>query len=399
MWGFLLGCLALVLVALGFVLYPWLRQARPPARPMPDLLKDAYRMRRDELQEDVEIGWLAPELYGEAENELDRGLLDDAQTLSAPADGATFNRRGMAIGLVAVVLVLSGNIILLSEDLRQFAGRSGTPDQAAQIEMLHERLRAHAAQHPDDVGAWMHLGRFYRMQGRGDEAASAWARANELRDGSDPSVLASLADAMAMAEGDWFSETAVAYLAQALALDPDHQKALWLAGWAAWQRQQTETAVAYWERLLAVLPPEEEGVRVMVESWIAEADGEADASAPATAAGPSLKVSVTLDPELAQSLDPETVLFVYARHHAGPPMPLAIWRGRAADLPLDVTLDDRSAMAPGMNLSSAAEVDVLARLSASGEAQPQSGDLLGMAGPVAVAADVPVAVVIDRHIP
>ena len=340
MWGFLLGCLALVLVALGFVLHPWLWQARPRTRPMQDLLTDAYRMRRDELQEDVEIGWLAPELYGEAENELDRGLLDDAQTLSAPADGATLNRRWMAAGLAAAVLILSGNIFLLSEDLRHFVSRSAAPDQAAQIETLHERLLAHAAQNPDDVGAWTHLGRFYRMQGRGDEAAAAWARANELLDGSDPSVLASLADAMAMAEGDRFSETTVAYLAQALALDPEHRKALWLAGWAARQHRQTEAALAYWERLLAVLPSEQEGTRAMIEALMAEASGGADSSASAAAAGPSLKVSVTLAPELAQGLDPETVLFVYARHHAGPPMPLAIWRGRAADLPLDVTLDD-----------------------------------------------------------
>lgn len=397
MWGFLLGCLALVLVALGFVLHPWLWQARPRTRPMQDLLTDAYRMRRDELQEDVEIGWLAPELYGEAESELDRGLLDDAQTLSAPADGATLDRRWMAAGLAAAVLILSGNIFLLSEDLRQFAGRSVAPDQAAESEMLHERLLAHAAQNPDDVGAWMHLGRFYRMQGRGDEAAVAWARANELRDGSDPSVLASLADAMAMAAGDRFSAAAIAYLTQALALDPEHRKALLLAGLAARQQRQMEAAAAYWERLLAVLPPEQEGMRVMVEAWIAEAGG--GSAAPAAAAGPALKVSVTLDPALARGLDPETVLFVYARHHAGPPMPLAIWRGRAADLPLEVTLDDRAAMAPGMALSDAAEVDVLARLSFSGEAQPQSGDLLGVAGPVAVAADVSVALVIDRRVP
>ena len=79
MWGFFAGCLALLVLALIFVLYPWWAKRRPRSESMRDILTHAYNLRRDELQQDVEIGWLSPELFGEAEAELDRSLLEDVE--------------------------------------------------------------------------------------------------------------------------------------------------------------------------------------------------------------------------------------------------------------------------------------------------------------------------------
>lgn len=101
----------------------------------------------------------------------------------------------------------------------------------------------------------------------------------------------------------------------------------------------------------------------------------------APAAG-SLKVTVSLSPELTGKAVPNDVVFVFARAANGPRMPLAVVRKQVKDLPATIVLDDRSAMSPEMKLSGVPEVIVVARVSKSGEATPQPGDLEGVSAPV-----------------
>ena len=75
-------------------------------------------------------------------------------------------------------------------------------------------------------------------------------------------------------------------------------------------------------------------------------------------------------------------MFVFARPADGSRMPLALLRVKARDLPLAFTLDDSSAMLPDRKLSDHALVIVGARISKSGNAAPQSGDLEATLPPV-----------------
>ena len=129
----------------------------------------------------------------------------------------------------------------------------------------------------------------------------------------------------------------------------------------------------------------------------AGAAGEPSAAAPPqSAATPGLDVRVSLAPELAGRMPPTTTVFVFARAAAGPPMPLAVQRLRLADLPATVRLDDSMAMMPQMRLSSFPQVVVGARVSPSGQAMPQPGDLEGATGPVSGTGSGTVSVAIDR---
>jgi cytochrome c-type biogenesis protein CcmH len=118
------------------------------------------------------------------------------------------------------------------------------------------------------------------------------------------------------------------------------------------------------------------------------------AASPETA-GPAVTVNVSLAESLWKQADVNHTLFVYARAAAGPPMPLAVKRLTTGDLPVTVTLDDSMAMSPAMRLSAFPEVTVGARISASGQATPQSGDLEGEVSPVRPGESGPVDVVID----
>jgi len=89
---------------------------------------------------------------------------------------------------------------------------------------------------------------------------------------------------------------------------------------------------------------------------------------------------------------------VFARAENGPRMPLAVLRSSAAALPLKFSLDDSMGPMPTVKLSSASAVRIEARVSRSGNALPQAGDLLGTSDVVKPDAR-DVKIVIDKVVP
>jgi cytochrome c-type biogenesis protein CcmH len=80
-------------------------------------------------------------------------------------------------------------------------------------------------------------------------------------------------------------------------------------------------------------------------------------------------------------------------------MPLAIQRLKASQVPTTVTLDDSMGMMPSMTLSKFAEVVVGARVSKSGNAMPESGDLETLSAPLDSHRSEPIELTIDRVVP
>jgi cytochrome c-type biogenesis protein CcmH len=108
--------------------------------------------------------------------------------------------------------------------------------------------------------------------------------------------------------------------------------------------------------------------------------------------------SVALAPEIASRVSGGETLFIFARSEGGPRVPLAVVRATASELPMKFALDDSQAMAPGVNLSSAQSVRIEARVSRSGNAAPQPGDLAGTSAVVKPGAR-DVKIVIDKVVP
>lgn len=248
------------------------------------------------------------------------------------------------------------------------------------------------------------LGRSYTALGEFADAARAYGNA-VARSGSDATLLADYADALAMAQGRRLDGEPEKLIERALAIDPQNLKALALAGSAAFERHDYSAAAAYWERILKVVPEDSQFAQP-VRASIAEARELAKqpsspvpvarAATAADKAPPAAKAVsgiVQLAPALAARVAPDDTLFIFARAAEGPRMPLAVIRARAKDLPFKFTLDDRNAMAQGMKLSSQERVVVGARISKSGNATPQAGDLEGLTQPVKVgAADIMVRI-------
>lgn len=256
---------------------------------------------------------------------------------------------------------------------------------AAMIGSLAKRLE----QHPEDAEGWALLARSNYAVGRFPAAVAAYEKAGAVtQDNAD--LLADYADALGMMQGRSLAGKPVALVERALAIDPRHGKALALAATAAMEEHQPEKAIAYWRRLAAQLPPQSDEAR-QVARVIAELGGTAPGAVGATPAsknpqsGPAsgtISGRVAMSPSLAQKVSPTDTVFIFARAPTGPRMPLAALRMPASELPKDFTLDDTMGMAAGAKLSSASEVVVEARLSRTGNALPQPGDLFGKSLPV-----------------
>ncbi len=288
----------------------------------------------------------------------------------------------------------------------------------AMVDSLAEKMK----QNPSDPKGWVLLARSQNALGRFAEASNSYERAAALLP-NDAQVLADYADAAAMTQDGRFDGKPLTLIKQALQADPANMKALALAGTAEMRLGNKAQSLAHWEKLKTLVAKDSEDARE-VDSIIAEVKGSpagapivaqaspASNSSPAPnpqtnqAPPPAAKTEgvktsgvVSIAPELAAKIVAGDTLFVFARAVNGPKMPLAVVKVAAPkSWPFQFALDDSMAMAPGMNLSAFPEVTIEARISKSGGAQPQAGDLAGQSSALKPGASN-IGVTISRVLP
>ena len=298
----------------------------------------------------------------------------------------------LALAVLAIVLrplwrhapastaALGALLLLACAGLYRLLGTPAALDAAVQTapETLSDavvQLEAALARDPSQVEGWRLLGRAYASEQQLTKSRDAYVHAARLAP-DQPDVLVEAAEASALAApAHRFDARGVAWLQHALELQPRQQRARWFLGIAQRQAGKPADAAKTWEPLLSQVDPRTaDSLRAQVNVARAEA-GLPALAAPATA--PGLKVAVKLDPALAARirLDAAASVFVIARAPDGPPMPVAVEKHGVGELPFTATLDDGDGPMPTQKLSSQREVEVVARLSMSGNAMPQAGDL------------------------
>ncbi|MCB1607077.1 MAG: c-type cytochrome biogenesis protein CcmI [Xanthomonadales bacterium] len=288
------------------------------------------------------------------------------------------------------------------------------PDLAAAADKLRERLDAD----PEDIEGWLLLARTYRELANFAEARDAYKRVLDSRP-EDLEVTVEYAESLGLASNprSLLGEPA-RLLDQVLSQDPQNQRALWLAGFARTQGGEYQQALDLWEPLLAIMSDPQArdalsgqiniaraqlGMDPLPETSLAavaamQGSASVDTSAAGASASGGIDVEISLDPQLAAKAGPADTLFVFAKAESGPPMPLAVQRLSAAALPLKIRLDDSMGMVEGMVLSKFPRIKVEARISRSGNAQAQAGDLQGSSGGLDNPTSGPIQVVIDQEL-
>lgn len=420
---FWIAAIVCVLVALAFVLPALLRAQGGAARAgRRDVNIAVYRDQMKEMEADRANGLISEAQFQAAKLELEARLADDALTQDDTPEPARVGSRKLGYTLGAVLPVAAfglyfwlGNPASLTavanapsgEDHSAMAGAQGEHDLMQMIQQVEEKTRTN----PDDGMAWAMLAKTYAVMEQWPKALQAYQKAAELLP-QDAAVLSSYAEVMAITNKRVLTGRPMELVQKALAIDPDDEKALELAGINAFQEQDYARAGQYFKRLYALLPPESPYAQdILAAQQETERLAQAGApgldtlanpppapdGAPSAAPGASIQGSVDIAPALKSRLNSNDTVYLFARVGAGGP-PVAAVRGTAGSLPLEFRLDDSMAMNPGNVLSQHKDVVLVARISKSGNAMAQPGDFEGRMSGVKVGA-TGVKLVIDQILP
>jgi len=414
----------MTILVLGLLLWPLLKRTATGATREQEKTLSIFRQQFAELGQDRTNGVLTDELYQQARCELERRLLEETGATETTPTMAPrqVSSRPVAFALAIIIPTVSGllywelgNPLAMTQLTAASLSAQGSSDDAHPsadaLEALVERLKQKMEENPSDGVGWVLLARSYVGLGRHSEAVPIFQKAVTLIP-DDAQLLADYADTLGVVHGRKLEGPPEVLIQQALKIDPRNVKALMLAGTVAFNRKNYARAAKDWEQARANLPADvDPEMTQQLMAAIAEAQSQltggqetvsaiTESAAPAQPTGQAhaIRGTVTMAPSLAGKGSSTDTLFVFAREVSGPPMPVAIVRATKKDLPFTFQLDDSSSPMPSRKLSGAGTVVIVARLSKSGQAMPQSGDLEGTSQPVKSGEDG-ITVVIDRERP
>ena len=387
-----------VLIALGIalfvaVIFLWflLRERKPMTQAsQANANAKVYRDQILDLDREHDSGHISDEEWQQSRDELSLRLLEDTSAVDDPA--AKTEKPAIWTAVVLALALPLGSMGMYMwvgqpEALNPLALK--TPDQVdpKDLTKMAQTLAEKLQDKPDNLQGWVMLGRTYRTLENFDAALRAYDSALKLTDDDDLKL--ERIEVIAMQRQGQFEGEPWNVIREVLQRDPQHFGALLTAGSASYAEGKFADALKYWEQARKPLDannPDLEGLESAIAT-VRERLGMPPAkAAPAATSGLNVTGQVSLSASLKSKASPNDVVFIYATPANGDRMPLAIFKTTVSQLPFNFTLDDSTAMAPDRKLSAAGEVMVKVRVTKSGNAMPQSGDLSGSLGPVKVGA-------------
>lgn len=407
-----LSLAGLLFVALGFILWPLWRYKNAANNTSADQTEIQLRLAENvrifrehltELENNLAAKSITSVEFTQLKLELERNLLDDEASLRAQQPHRS-QRLGVKIVLGFCAFVLLGGVLFYQkhgsvrdvyiqglqkekmqldyQDMLQ--NRDPNPERA---QNLIAEFEARLKQKPDNLQYWFLLARTQMEIGNFAEATKAYQQLYTL-DSQSPMIMAELAQAMFLRDGNKMTPPVADLAKGALTLDPKNTMALGLLGIDAFGKKDYRATIDYWQKSVDLLGVDSQGGRALAagiekakQSFVAEGGKLEDLAVKSAYA---VKLSVSLGAKAKAS--PDQTVFVYARTWQGSPMPLAIARIKVSDLPTTIQLDETMAMSPAASLATAADIEVVARVSATGSAKAEVGDWLAKQGPISMKA-------------
>lgn len=338
-----------------------------------------FKRRLASLEAARERGDINTARFEEDRLELERSLLEDtAFRERRPLKTASAGRLVVPVVMVAVVVVsvlwyqqkgAEGDLVLLAVQ------QEVQNDPDGSLSMYIERMEEQAERQPDNPNVWSALFPVYRETGQMPKAVDALERLIVI-EGRIPPLLAQLAQIRFFMAGRELTDEVQALVDETLEQDPRQPTVLGLLGINAFDNGDYEQAIDHWRRAIANIEDTNtvsslrDGIRVAQERMGIEPEEAADG-------GTGIRVRVSLDEALAGRVDDDASVFITARDTEGELPPLAVVRAQVSELPMTVLLDESAAMSPQAQISQVQEARLVVRVSPTGQAMPQPGDLFG----------------------
>ncbi|MDA8681937.1 c-type cytochrome biogenesis protein CcmI [Porticoccaceae bacterium] len=293
------------------------------------------------------------------------------------ADSAT-ERRNAGLWMTPVLLLF---LPLFTFLIYQEVGSSDDQDIAdmlrAQVQSnegglsqeLISALQQRVKKRPDNIVYWAMLAQAAIDKNDIATANRYYAEAL-LTAPSDSFLLAQYAESLFLVDNSQFTPRVASAVDRAYIADANNATVLGLKGIEAFGAQDLGKAITFWrqaQRNLEVNSVVYQGLQSGIDRAVAMmADNE----------GKALPVLITIDlsADTSISAQPAQSVFVAVLSADGPPIPLAAIKFPFSHLPKVVKMTDADTLIDGRLLSSASEVRLIARLSATGSATPQPGD-------------------------
>lgn len=410
---------ALIVLALMFLLWPWSKlRAEKKAQLQEDQNQQALNVQLyQERLKELTLQLQADEL---SQTDFDSLSAEAARTLLADSDSAEVVQQGLsktAWPLLAIVLVLPIASIVWYQSMganadmaiTQLIEAKYTEHQTAMSEArrpspevtvnLINALEARLESVPENTSYWYLLARENMQLGQYDKAVVAYREilTRESQTGQQaPEILAQLAQAEFLAAGNQLNPGIMTLVERSLEQDPENTTALGLAGIHAFEQKNFSDAIKHWQKAVEIMGVRSPGAQAL-QAGISRArqmlavegapvdQGEGVESELTLDKRVTVKVALTEEVKAQALVEGDLPVFIYARAHPDGRMPLAIRRVFVSDLPLTITLTDEMAMAPGATISTAQQIELVARVSKQGTPKAVAGDWQQTSDAIAVA--------------
>lgn len=274
----------------------------------------------------------------------------------------------------SVMYAMLGQPLALNPAALQADSEHGGAISPEKMTEMATALMRRLQDEPNQVDGWAMLARVQRARELFDESDEAYKKALALS--KDDNLAIEHAEVLAQ-KNQGFAGQPWAIIQRVLTTDPQHLNALLLAGSASYSEMNYRSALRFWERAREVVEPDSPDAPELDRAIAQTREKMGLPDAPVRSAVSTARISgrVSVIKELADKIAPTDTVFVFATPVSGSRMPLAIVKTTADKLPFDFVLDDSTSMNPAAKLSSMTEVTVKVRISKSGQAMAQPGDL------------------------
>jgi len=392
MWA----CFALLtLVALGFVMLPFLKKERVQTithNANAELIS-IYEQRLVDLQTDLDNQRIDGVSHAESIVELKRRLLNELspeKSLNSKGNNRIFALTGGAfvLALTGVFYGLTGSQQQISawhdamDNLADYGERAvmqkGEPLSQNELQAFALALRTKLSRSGDDEVAWMLLGRVAMSLNEFDMAQQSFDKALRMNP-DNMQVLISYSQVLLLEGSEANMTRAAGMLSKVLKVEPTNLDAISLLALIAYERKDWPQAKAAFEVLLASMEKNDSRYS-MISERISDIEQQMQTEGsvmPVTNTTGAIAVTVDIAKELIDKQPKDGILFIFAKAASGSPMPLAAVKLAKYSFPITVKLSDSSAMVAGLNLSSAENIIISARISIDDSVMPSSGELEG----------------------